>query len=78
MPRFAIYAEPVPVYEYRCRTCGNDFEVRRPMAESSAPATCPDGHTDGLRRMSVVASIGSAAGSAPSAPCGAACACHPG
>lgn len=73
----------MPVYEYRCRTCGTDFELRRPMAESTAPTSCPDGHDGALRRMSVVSAIGGSApasGSAPAAAgsCGAACGCHPG
>ncbi|MFJ6945328.1 FmdB family zinc ribbon protein, partial [Streptomyces wuyuanensis] len=33
----------MPRYEYRCRTCDNTFELSRPMAESSAPASCPAG-----------------------------------
>ncbi|MGH3192072.1 MAG: FmdB family zinc ribbon protein, partial [Streptosporangiaceae bacterium] len=27
----------MPRYEYRCRACGDTFELNRPMAESSAP-----------------------------------------
>ncbi|SCD59678.1 putative regulatory protein, FmdB family, partial [Streptomyces sp. di188] len=27
----------MPRYEFRCRTCGDTFELSRPMAESSAP-----------------------------------------
>lgn len=72
---------PVPVYEYRCRSCGSDFELRRPMAESNAPAPCPEGDGDGLRRMSVVSTIGSAgptmsAAPAPAMGCGGGCVCH--
>ena len=32
------------VYEYRCRTCDDVFEVRRPMSRSGDPAACPAGH----------------------------------
>ena len=39
----------MPVYEYRCRTCDTVFEARRPMSESSDPATCPDGHDGAVR-----------------------------
>ncbi|MYQ67803.1 MULTISPECIES: FmdB family zinc ribbon protein, partial [unclassified Streptomyces] len=28
----------MPRYEYRCRTCGDTFELSRPMAESAEPA----------------------------------------
>jgi putative FmdB family regulatory protein len=74
----------MPVYEFRCRTCDTTFESRRPMAESDAAATCPDGHHDTVRLLSVFASVGAAsASSSPSGagsgvPCGAHCACHGG
>ncbi|MFF0460280.1 FmdB family zinc ribbon protein [Streptomyces mexicanus] len=58
----------MPRYEYRCRSCGDTFELSRPMAESGAPATCPAGHDDTVKLLSTVAVGGSAAGpaSAPS------------
>jgi len=70
-------------YEYRCRTCDDRFELRRPMAEADAPASCPAGHADVVRLLSVFATVGTSGGSAP-APmampsgggCGGACACH--
>ena len=73
----------VPTYDYRCGECGSVFDMRRPMAESSDPATCPNGH-DGARRMlSVFAGVGAsgsdrAAGPVSTGGCGGACACHPG
>ncbi|WP_189784185.1 FmdB family zinc ribbon protein [Streptomyces capitiformicae] len=54
----------MPRYEYRCRTCGNTFELSRPMAESSSPADCPSGHSDTVKLLSTVAMGGSAAGRA--------------
>ena len=69
------------VYEYRCRTCEELFEMRRPMSESDAPAECPQGHVDTVRLLSVFASAGAATGTAGAMPvgagggCGAACAC---
>jgi putative FmdB family regulatory protein len=75
----------VPLYEYRCRTCETTFEARRPMAESSEPTTCPEGHPGAVRLLSVFASVGSSgAPSGAGAPsqmpmgggCGAACGCH--
>jgi putative FmdB family regulatory protein len=71
----------VATYEFRCRACGATFEERRPMAEADRPATCPDGHRDTTRLLSVFAS--STAGSGPLAPggsmsggcCGGACGC---
>ncbi|MBP8538414.1 zinc ribbon domain-containing protein [Streptomyces sp. MK37H] len=59
----------MPRYEYRCRACGTTFELNRPMAESSAPASCPDGHDDTVKLLSTVAVTGasSSSSSAPSA-----------
>ncbi|MER7685338.1 zinc ribbon domain-containing protein [Streptomyces sp. NPDC097610] len=57
----------MPRYEYRCRTCGDTFELSRPMAESAAPADCPAGHDDTVKLLSTVAVAtgGSASASAP-------------
>ncbi len=71
----------MPLYEYICRTCDTHFEARRPMDSSEAPLSCPDGHTETARVLSVFASVGRSAGSspAPQGPpaggCGAGCAC---
>ncbi|MER7088569.1 FmdB family zinc ribbon protein [Streptomyces rochei] len=56
----------MPRYEYRCRSCGDTFELSRPMAESSAPASCPAGHDDTVKLLSTVAVGGSSSGPAPS------------
>ncbi|MFJ4121542.1 zinc ribbon domain-containing protein [[Kitasatospora] papulosa] len=55
----------MPRYEYRCRPCGQTFELSRPMAESSAPASCPSGHEDTVKLLSTVAVGGSASSAAP-------------
>ncbi|OSC63687.1 FmdB family transcriptional regulator [Streptomyces sp. 4F] len=55
----------MPRYEYRCRSCGDTFELSRPMAESSAPAACPAGHDDTVKLLSTVTVGGSSSGSAP-------------
>jgi putative FmdB family regulatory protein len=76
----------MPRYEYRCRACGDTFEVTRPMSESSAPCACPAGHDDTVKLLSTVAvggrsaSYGASAGpgAAPTAGggcCGGACGC---
>ena len=73
----------MPRYEYRCRACGDTFEVTRPMSESSAPCACPAGHDDTVKLLSTVAVGGrGAAGPGPSAAmgggggcCGGACGC---
>jgi putative FmdB family regulatory protein len=73
----------VPLYEYRCRRCDTRFEVRRAMSQADDPVACPDGHLDTARLLSVFAAPGrtggaAATGEAAGAPCGPACACHPG
>ncbi|MEU7579001.1 zinc ribbon domain-containing protein [Streptomyces sp. NPDC041068] len=54
----------MPRYEYRCRSCGDTFELSRPMAESGDPAVCPAGHGDTVKLLSAVA-VGGSAASAP-------------
>jgi putative FmdB family regulatory protein len=70
---------PMPLYEYRCRTCDERFELRRPMSDAASPATCPDGHDDTVRMLSMFATTGSAAVGTPSPVrggcCGGACGC---
>ena len=78
----------MPLYDYRCRTCGTVFEERRPMAGADAPATCPEGHVGATRLLPVFATTGVAErppafpGGACGAPvaggCGGGCACHGG
>ncbi|MFC8537366.1 zinc ribbon domain-containing protein [Streptomyces sp. NPDC057249] len=58
----------MPRYEYRCRSCGDTFELSRPMAESSAPASCPAGHEDTVKLLSTVAVGGTAGGGSRPAP----------
>lgn len=55
----------MPRYEFRCRTCGDTFELSRPMAESSDPASCPAGHDDTVKLLSAVAVGGDMTGGAP-------------
>ncbi len=57
----------MPLYEFRCRTCDTVFGEQRPMSRSSEPATCPDGHADARRLLSVFATAGKAGASAPAA-----------
>jgi putative FmdB family regulatory protein len=69
----------MPRYEYRCRACGDTFERTRPMSESGAPATCPQGHDDTVKLLSTVA-VGGRSSQAPAGGggggcCGGACGC---
>jgi putative FmdB family regulatory protein len=74
----------MPRYEYRCRACGDTFEVTRPMSESSDPCACPAGHGDTVKLLSTVAVGRSGSGSMSPGPapmgggggcCGGACGC---
>jgi putative FmdB family regulatory protein len=66
------------LYEFRCRTCGDVFEIRRPMQEAGSSASCPQGHTDTVKLLSTFARTGAAVG-APGPVgggcCGGACGC---
>jgi putative FmdB family regulatory protein len=68
----------VPTYAYKCRACAEEFELSRPMSESSAPAACPDGHTDTVKLLTTVA-IGGRSSASPAGGgggcCGGACGC---
>jgi putative FmdB family regulatory protein len=65
----------MPRYEFRCRACGDTFEVNRPMREASAPAACPAGHDDTVKLLSTVA-VGGRGGAQPQGGCcGGACGC---
>ncbi|MEU3466048.1 zinc ribbon domain-containing protein [Streptomyces sp. NPDC006733] len=63
----------MPRYEFRCRSCGTTFELNRPMAESAAPASCPEGHDDTVKLLSAVAVGGSAAAPASGGGGGGGC-----
>ncbi|WP_297543883.1 zinc ribbon domain-containing protein [Amycolatopsis sp.] len=66
----------MPTYAYRCRECAGTFEVLRPMSESGAPASCPEGHADTVKLLTTVALTGAAVGAAPAGGggcCGGGC-----
>ena len=67
------------LYEFRCRTCDQRFEVRRAMSDADATATCPDGHDDTVRLLSTFAATGMTTARQPSAVgggcCGGGCGC---
>lgn len=79
-------APNMPVYEYHCPTCGNNFERLQPM--SSEGSDCPVCEQPARRAISVFASIsgGELAGSSDFGPlppmggggcCGGSCGCGP-
>ncbi|MGW6460024.1 FmdB family zinc ribbon protein [Streptomyces sp. NPDC055078] len=55
----------MPRYDFRCRSCGDTFEVNRPMARSADPASCPAGHDDTVKLLSTVAVGGTASSPGP-------------
>jgi putative FmdB family regulatory protein len=76
----------MPRYEYRCRACGDTFEVSRPMSASTELTACPQGHDDTVKLLSTVALTGRGGSTAPSTVprteagggggcCGGACGC---
>ncbi|NPA91288.1 MAG: zinc ribbon domain-containing protein [Chloroflexi bacterium] len=38
----------MPIYVYRCRVCGEEFERMQSFSDTTVP-TCPNGHTDVVR-----------------------------
>jgi putative FmdB family regulatory protein len=70
----------MPRYEYRCRACGDTFEVNRPMSESSVKTACPAGHGDTVKLLSTIALTGGGSSAMPQPAggggcCGGACGC---
>ncbi|WP_097317764.1 FmdB family zinc ribbon protein [Paractinoplanes atraurantiacus] len=71
----------MPRYEFRCRACGDTFEVNRPMREASEPTDCPQGHADTVKLLSTVAVTGRTISTPTPGPssgggcCGGACGC---
>ncbi|MER5864392.1 zinc ribbon domain-containing protein [Kitasatospora sp. NPDC002040] len=63
----------MPRYDFRCRSCGATFELRRNMAQANDPAVCPEGHADTVKLLSAVAVTGGSGGSAPQQPSGGGC-----
>ncbi|MBH0775800.1 FmdB family zinc ribbon protein [Nocardia bovistercoris] len=47
----------MPSYSFRCRACGDTFDVDRPMAQSADPAACPRGHEDTVKLLTTFATV---------------------
>lgn len=57
----------MPIYEYRCPECGEQFSRLRPMRELEEPARCPRcGNEQARRVLSVVAAGPRSGNCAPS------------
>ncbi len=46
----------MPIYEYRCPSCRQVFEMRRPISEADNTASCPQCGVASQRVVSVFAS----------------------
>ncbi|NQW22089.1 MAG: zinc ribbon domain-containing protein [SAR202 cluster bacterium] len=42
----------MPIYEYYCADCGQDYNVMRPVSQSDAPANCATCGKPGERQLS--------------------------
>lgn len=49
----------MPIYEYKCPSCGDVFEQRRPMSQATEPAACPSCKTESPRAISRLARVSS-------------------
>jgi putative FmdB family regulatory protein len=47
----------MPLYEYYCPPCGEQFELLRPVKQMNDAATCPSGHTTNNRVLSLFAPL---------------------
>ena len=70
----------MPIYEYRCRECGGDFE--KYVATAATAIACPSCQSDHvMRKLSVFGLKTESAGSVASMPsaggcCGGGCGCQ--
>jgi len=61
----------LPIYEYECITCGNRFELRCSMSDSSKDVICPKcGAKDARRVFSMFASNSSSGTCTPTSGSG--------
>jgi putative FmdB family regulatory protein len=74
----------MPIYEYRCRKCGAEFETLVRNADDAKELTCPScGAADAQKRMSVFTGTVAAAGTSACADasgggsCAAGGSCNP-
>jgi putative FmdB family regulatory protein len=53
----------MPLYEYKCRSCGHVFDVIHRMSEDARDVPCPKcGTKDPVKQMSAVSSLTGAGG----------------
>ncbi len=49
----------MPLYEYRCETCGHTFEMLRRMSDADSELECPRCHSTEVERQLSTFSSGS-------------------
>jgi len=64
----------MPLYEYYCHVCNQKFELLRPMSRAGEAATCPAGHADAERLISVFSALAKSAEGDVSSVAGSGCA----
>ncbi|MEE9248634.1 MAG: zinc ribbon domain-containing protein [Dehalococcoidia bacterium] len=47
----------MPLYEYKCPGCGNQFDLLRRMSQADEPVSCPSCNNGAQRVLSVFASF---------------------
>ena len=65
---FFIGREKMPIYEYRCRKCGQVFERIQKVNEGGDNLTCP--HCGKKKPEKILSSFSSSKGSESSSSCG--------
>jgi putative FmdB family regulatory protein len=61
----------MPLYEYRCRECGEDFEQLVRLSEANTQQECPKCHSRHTeKQLSTFAMSGGSTGSSFSGSCG--------
>lgn len=49
----------MPLYEYHCESCEQDFEKRRSLQQADAPIECPECESDNVtRKLSLFIALG--------------------
>lgn len=62
----------MPFYDFRCPTCDERFEVRRPISEADVPVSCPQGHENAKRVITTWGTGGGIRSGTPGAKTGGA------
>jgi len=61
----------MPLYEYYCPDCGQEFEKRMSFSQASEKPACPNcAGSDTRKKLSIFSSSGSSGGAVSSSSCG--------